>query len=123
MHLDAACARQAASARRKQHAQRSSHEAAAAPVSPKAGVSVITIAKAAVEKSVEKEADAHQRVTGEIDDLPVNENEEGAGEKDRGHLRGDIAVARKRPITEVLQDPPPLPPRQRPYSTPQIPQS
>ncbi|KAF0894244.1 hypothetical protein E2562_037739 [Oryza meyeriana var. granulata] len=33
MHLDAACVRQATSARRKQHAQRSRHEAAAAPMS------------------------------------------------------------------------------------------
>ncbi|BAS90705.1 FCS-Like Zinc finger 1 [Oryza sativa Japonica Group] len=43
MHLDAACARQAASARRKQQqqGQRSRHETApAAPVSRKAGVSV-----------------------------------------------------------------------------------
>ncbi|KAF0918509.1 hypothetical protein E2562_024772 [Oryza meyeriana var. granulata] len=40
MHLDAACARQAASVRQKQHAQWSRHEATAAPVSRKTGVSV-----------------------------------------------------------------------------------
>ncbi|KAF0925309.1 hypothetical protein E2562_016008 [Oryza meyeriana var. granulata] len=75
----------------------------------------ITIEKAAVEKIkseeiIEKVADAHPRVTGEIDNLPVNKNEEGAGEKDQGHWSSAIATARKCSITEVLQDPPPLPP-------------
>ncbi|KAF0909187.1 hypothetical protein E2562_032235 [Oryza meyeriana var. granulata] len=40
MHLDAACARQAVSARRKQHAQRSRHKAVAAPVSQKSELEI-----------------------------------------------------------------------------------